>query len=49
MCEQGRSNVVMGTEEDPKDGNAVAGAVFGAVFIYIVCFPLALAKRKIAD
>jgi hypothetical protein len=26
----------MGSEEDPKDGNAVAGAVFGAVFIYIV-------------
>lgn len=28
---------MMGSEEDPKDGNAVAGAVFGAVFIYIVC------------
>ena len=28
----------MGGHEDPKDGNAVAGAVFGAVFIYIVCF-----------
>ena len=27
----------MGGEEDPKDGAAVAGAVFGAVFIYIVC------------
>jgi ribonuclease kappa len=27
---------VMGSEEDPKDGGAVAGAVFGAVFIYIV-------------
>jgi ribonuclease kappa len=26
----------MGSEEDPKDGGAVAGAVFGAVFIYIV-------------
>jgi hypothetical protein len=26
----------MGGEEDPKDGSAVAGAVFGAVFIYIV-------------
>jgi hypothetical protein len=26
----------MGTEEDPKDGGAVAGAVFGAVFIYLV-------------
>ena len=26
----------MGGEEDPKDGGAVAGAVFGAVFIYIV-------------
>jgi hypothetical protein len=28
---------MMGSEEDPKDGGAVAGAVFGAVFIYIVC------------
>ena len=26
----------MGGDEDPKDGSAVAGAVFGAVFIYIV-------------
>lgn len=26
----------MGSEEDPKDGSAVAGAVFGAVFVYIV-------------
>ena len=34
---QGSSNVVMGGHEDPEDGNAVAGAVFGAVFIYIVC------------
>ncbi|KAH7359748.1 hypothetical protein BKA66DRAFT_500374 [Pyrenochaeta sp. MPI-SDFR-AT-0127] len=32
------SNVVMGSEEDPKDGGAVAGAVFGAVFIYIGFF-----------
>lgn len=34
---KGNSNTVMGTDEDPKDGGAVAGAVFGAVFIYIVC------------
>ena len=27
---------MMGSDEDPKDGGAVAGAVFGAVFIYIV-------------
>jgi hypothetical protein len=27
---------MMGSQEDPKDGGAVAGAVFGAVFIYIV-------------
>jgi hypothetical protein len=27
----------MGGHEDPEDGGAVAGAVFGAVFIYIVC------------
>jgi hypothetical protein len=33
---QSSSNIVMGSEEDPKDGGAVAGAVFGAVFIYIV-------------
>lgn len=28
----------MGSEEDPQDGGAVAGAVFGAVFIYIGFF-----------
>jgi hypothetical protein len=33
---QSNSGTVMGGEEDPKDGGAVAGAVFGAVFIYIV-------------
>ncbi|KAF2273767.1 uncharacterized protein EI97DRAFT_435688 [Westerdykella ornata] len=27
-------HMVMGSEDDPKDGGAVAGAVFGAVFIY---------------
>lgn len=27
---------MMGSEDSPKDGGAVAGAVFGAVFIYIV-------------
>ncbi|KAF2824068.1 hypothetical protein CC86DRAFT_447626 [Ophiobolus disseminans] len=32
------SGLVMGSEEDPKDGGAVAGAVFGAVFIYIGFF-----------
>jgi hypothetical protein len=26
----------MGGHEDPEDGGAVAGAVFGAVFIYLV-------------
>lgn len=26
----------MGSKEDPEDGGAVAGAVFGAVFIYVV-------------
>jgi ribonuclease kappa len=31
------SHTMLGGEEDPEDGNAVAGAVFGAVFIYIVC------------
>lgn len=32
------SHTMLGGEEDPEDGNAVAGAVFGAVFIYIVCW-----------
>ncbi|KAF1957645.1 hypothetical protein CC80DRAFT_491713 [Byssothecium circinans] len=32
------SHTMMGSEEDPKDGGAVAGAVFGAVFIYIGFF-----------
>lgn len=27
---------MMGSDQDPEDGGAVAGAVFGAVFIYIV-------------
>lgn len=31
------SHTMLGGEEEPEDGNAVAGAVFGAVFIYIVC------------
>jgi hypothetical protein len=34
---QSGNHVVMGHNEDPEDGGAVAGAVFGAVFIYIVC------------
>jgi hypothetical protein len=34
---QGNSHEVMGGKDDPEDGAAVAGAVFGAVFIYIVC------------
>ncbi|KAH7122425.1 hypothetical protein B0J11DRAFT_551060 [Dendryphion nanum] len=32
------SHIVMGSEEDPEDGGAVAGAVFGAVFIYVGFF-----------
>lgn len=32
-----KNHSMMGGEEDPEDGDAVAGAVFGAVFIYIVC------------
>ncbi|KAF1851221.1 uncharacterized protein K460DRAFT_271801 [Cucurbitaria berberidis CBS 394.84] len=35
---KGNNNGVMGSDEDPKDGAAVAGAVFGAVFIYIGFF-----------
>lgn len=31
------SGTMLGGHEDPEDGSAVAGAVFGAVFIYIVC------------
>ena len=30
------SHTMLGGDEDPEDGSAVAGAVFGAVFIYIV-------------
>jgi hypothetical protein len=26
----------MGATEDPKDGKAVAGTLFGAVFVYVV-------------
>ncbi|KAF2446476.1 hypothetical protein P171DRAFT_430627 [Karstenula rhodostoma CBS 690.94] len=32
------SHTMMGAKEDPSDGGAVAGAVFGAVFIYIGFF-----------
>jgi ribonuclease kappa len=39
----------MGSEEDPKDGGAVAGAVFGAVFIYIVRLPCATAYMRDSD
>lgn len=31
------SHTMLGGVDDPEDGSAVAGAVFGAVFIYIVC------------
>jgi ribonuclease kappa len=41
------SHTMLGGEEDPEDGNAVAGAVFGAVFIYIVCS--ACTQRFCAD
>jgi hypothetical protein len=33
---QSGNHTMMGSEDDPKDGGAVAGAVFGAVFIYMV-------------
>ena len=33
-----KNHSMMGGEEDPEDGDAVAGAVFGAVFIYIGFF-----------
>jgi hypothetical protein len=46
---QGNSNLVMGSDEDPKDGGAVAGAVFGAVFIYIVRPRHALWPEAIID
>ncbi|KAF2012765.1 hypothetical protein BU24DRAFT_352151 [Aaosphaeria arxii CBS 175.79] len=32
------NHTMMGSTEDPSDGGAVAGAVFGAVFIYIGFF-----------
>jgi ribonuclease kappa len=39
----------MGSEEDPQDGGAVAGAVFGAVFIYIVSILRAMRQSEIAN
>ena len=39
----------MGSEEDPSDGGAVAGAVFGAVFIYIVRFTNTPRKPKLQN
>ncbi|KAF2128666.1 hypothetical protein P153DRAFT_292808 [Dothidotthia symphoricarpi CBS 119687] len=32
------SNTMMGTDQDPEDGAGVAGAVFGAVAIYLGFF-----------
>ncbi|KAF2730371.1 hypothetical protein EJ04DRAFT_515292 [Polyplosphaeria fusca] len=32
------NHTMMGSTNDPEDGGAVAGAVFGAVFIYIGFF-----------
>ncbi|PSN71080.1 hypothetical protein BS50DRAFT_570489 [Corynespora cassiicola Philippines] len=32
------NHIMMGSDQDPEDGGAVAGAVFGAVFIYIGFF-----------
>ena len=28
---------MMGSTNDPKDGKAVAGSVFAAVIVYVVC------------
>lgn len=36
----------MGSTEDPADGGAVAGAVFGAVFIYIVRIPDIISREE---
>jgi ribonuclease kappa len=43
------SHTMLGGVEDPEDGNAVAGAVFGAVFIYIVCCTLDCKIRAVAN
>ena len=40
---------MLGGIEDPEDGNAVAGAVFGAVFIYIVCDILGYLTGTVAN
>jgi hypothetical protein len=42
MTQNGNA-VMMGHTEDPKDGGAVAAAVFGAVAVYGVCQILAKA------
>ena len=45
---QSKSSTLMGSEEDPdpEDSGAVAGAVFGAVFIYIVHLAYLLRERQ---
>ena len=36
-CLQSNNHLVMGSKENPKDGAAAAGAIFGAVIVY-ACF-----------
>ena len=45
---QSKSSTLMGSDEDPetKDAGAVAGAVFGAVFIYIVHLAHLIRERQ---
>lgn len=38
---------MMGSTEDPEDGGAVAGAVFGAVGVYGVCLEHPRANKLI--
>ncbi len=36
---QSENFTMVGSTEDPKDGKAVAGSIFTAVIVYVVCGP----------
>ncbi len=35
-----RHETMMGSVSDPEDGKGVAGTIYTAVIVYVVCFPL---------
>jgi len=37
LFEQANHHSMVGTTKDPADGKAVAGSVFAAVIVYVVC------------